>query len=565
MKLGDDDMVKNLKLGEVLVEEGYITSDQLKTALDIQKQNKGNKLLGEVLTELGIVSEEQILKGLSKKLGCDIINIEKTDVDIKAVKKVPKNLALKYKLIAIKEDADCVTIVIQNPLNFYAIEDIKLILNKNIEIKIAKSSEIEKAIIYWYSEIEAQTAAKNANISVQRVADFKVEDLEKSDVENPVVSLVNSTLFKAYATGASDVHIEPFEDKTLVRIRVDGQMVDFLTLEQGLNPQIVSRIKILSGLDIAEKRLPQDGHFRAKMQNIELNVRTSIMPTVYGEKAVLRFLNKDTRVDNAETLGMSQEAYRQFAPVLDSPYGMIYFTGPTGSGKTTTLYMVIEKLMGKNVNIATIEDPVERNIPKVNQTQTNNVAGLTFERGLRAILRQDPDVIMIGETRDRETADIAVRSAITGHLVLSTLHTNDSISAIVRLMDIGIENYMISSSLAAVVAQRLVRKVCANCKKVHMITDEEEEALGFSGISYVGAGCPECNYTGYKGRRSIHEVFIVDKEVRKMINMSSPIDDIYRYAIEKQKLRTLKSSLLDLVKEGVTSAEEYRRLTYLST
>lgn len=558
-------MVKNLKLGEVLVEEGYITSDQLKTALDIQKQNKGNKLLGEVLTELGIVSEEQILKGLSKKLGCDIINIEKTDVDIKAVKKVPKNLALKYKLIAIKEDADCVTIVIQNPLNFYAIEDIKLILNKNIEIKIAKSSEIEKAIIYWYSEIEAQTAAKNANISVQRVADFKVEDLEKSDVENPVVSLVNSTLFKAYATGASDVHIEPFEDKTLVRIRVDGQMVDFLTLEQGLNPQIVSRIKILSGLDIAEKRLPQDGHFRAKMQNIELNVRTSIMPTVYGEKAVLRFLNKDTRVDNAETLGMSQEAYRQFAPVLDSPYGMIYFTGPTGSGKTTTLYMVIEKLMGKNVNIATIEDPVERNIPKVNQTQTNNVAGLTFERGLRAILRQDPDVIMIGETRDRETADIAVRSAITGHLVLSTLHTNDSISAIVRLMDIGIENYMISSSLAAVVAQRLVRKVCANCKKVHMITDEEEEALGFSGISYVGAGCPECNYTGYKGRRSIHEVFIVDKEVRKMINMSSPIDDIYRYAIEKQKLRTLKSSLLDLVKEGVTSAEEYRRLTYLST
>ncbi|MEG0020763.1 MAG: GspE/PulE family protein, partial [Oscillospiraceae bacterium] len=419
----------------------------LQTALKTQKEYGGQKLLGEVLTELKFVTEEQVLSGLSQKLGLKTIQFSNTDVDVNYVKLLPKEISQKYNLIAIGEEKNGVVVVMNDPLNFYATEDIKLILGRPVIIRLAKLGDIQREIRYWYGELDAQKAATDANVAVDNRSDFKIENLDDTTDETPVVQLVNSTLFKAYTSGASDLHFEAFEDKTIVRIRVDGQMLDFLTLAQSLHQGIVARIKILSGLDIAEKRLPQDGHFHAKLQGIELNVRTSILPTVYGEKIVLRFLGKNTYVDDSDTFGMSKEDVAKFNKILESPYGIIYFTGPTGSGKTTTLYMVLSHLAKQNINIATIEDPVEQNLDRVNQTQTNNTAGLTFAAGLRAILRQDPDVIMVGETRDSETASIAVRSAITGHLVLSTLHTNDSVSAVPRLLDMGVENYLISSSL----------------------------------------------------------------------------------------------------------------------
>ncbi|MEG2929557.1 MAG: ATPase, T2SS/T4P/T4SS family [Oscillospiraceae bacterium] len=555
-------MIKDIKLGEVLISGGYITETQLQTALKVQKEYGGQKLLGEVLTELKFVTEEQVLSGLSQKLGLKTIQFSSTDVDVNYVKLLPKEISQKYNLIAIGEEKNGVVVVMNDPLNFYATEDIKLILGRPVIIRLAKLGDIQREIRYWYGELDAQKAATDANVAVDNRSDFKIENLDDTTDETPIVQLVNSTLFKAYTSGASDLHFEAFEDKTIVRIRVDGQMLDFLTLAQSLHQGIVARIKILSGLDIAEKRLPQDGHFHAKLQGIELNVRTSILPTVYGEKIVLRFLGKNTYVDDSDTFGMSKEDVAKFNKILESPYGIIYFTGPTGSGKTTTLYMVLAHLAKQNINIATIEDPVEQNLDRVNQTQTNNTAGLTFAAGLRAILRQDPDVIMVGETRDSETASIAVRSAITGHLVLSTLHTNDSVSAVPRLLDMGVENYLISSSLVGVVAQRLVKKLCTNCRKEYQLTPMQEHLFGYSGTAYKPVGCPECNYTGYKGRRAIHEVLYIDKELRKLIGEGATMDDIYNYVKNVQHLETLKDGLIKLVKNGTTSAQELERLTY---
>ncbi|MEG3030061.1 MAG: ATPase, T2SS/T4P/T4SS family [Oscillospiraceae bacterium] len=555
-------MIKDIKLGEVLISGGYITETQLQTALKVQKEYGSQKLLGEVLTELKFVTEEQVLSGLSQKLGLKTIQFSSTDVDVNYVKLLPKEISQKYNLIAIGEEKNGVVVVMNDPLNFYATEDIKLILGRPVIIRLAKLGDIQREIRYWYGELDAQKAATDANVAVDNRSDFKIENLDDTTDETPIVQLVNSTLFKAYTSGASDLHFEAFEDKTIVRIRVDGQMLDFLTLAQSLHQGIVARIKILSGLDIAEKRLPQDGHFHAKLQGIELNVRTSILPTVYGEKIVLRFLGKNTYVDDSDTFGMSKEDVAKFNKILESPYGIIYFTGPTGSGKTTTLYMVLAHLAKQNINIATIEDPVEQNLDRVNQTQTNNTAGLTFAAGLRAILRQDPDVIMVGETRDSETASIAVRSAITGHLVLSTLHTNDSVSAVPRLLDMGVENYLISSSLVGVVAQRLVKKLCTNCRKEYQLTPMQEHLFGYSGTAYKPVGCPECNYTGYKGRRAIHEVLYIDKELRKLIGEGATMDDIYNYVKNVQHLETLKDGLIKLVKNGTTSAQELERLTY---
>jgi len=327
---------------------------------------------------------------------------------------------------------------------------------------------------------------------------------------------------------------------------------------------MTARIKILSGMDIAEKRAPQDGHFRAKLEDIELNVRVSSLPTIYGEKLVLRFLSQTAALDNATTFGMEQDDYDKMVSLLQSPHGLIYITGPTGSGKTTTLYMLVELLSRRNVNIATVEDPVEKTIAKVNQTQINPLAGLTFETGLRSILRQDPDIIMIGETRDSETATISVRSALTGHLVLSSLHTNDSVSAIVRLIDMGVEDYLLSNSLVGVVAQRLVKKVCPFCREEYEATESDIRAMAGANIQTLarGKGCHNCNNTGYKGRVAIHEILTVDSKIRNLMTSNAGIEDIYAYVRDNNLMKSLQTSLLKLVYERKTSLEELLKLTY---
>lgn len=550
-------------MGEVLIEEGYISQTQLENMLERQKADKKKQRIGEILVQEGIVSENQILSALSKRLNVEFVEFANQIVDVEAVKEIPKTLAVKYNLLAVSHTDAEIVIIMSDPLDFYAIEDIKLVVNKYVSVKIGRKAEIEKAIQYWYAEIDAHRAADSATEKLQNIAMFETEDLMDTDSDTPAVTLANTALYKAYSIGASDIHFEPFEDKTIVRVRVDGQMIDFLTLPAAVHNSLITRIKILASLDIAEKRLPQDGHFKAMLSDAQINVRVSIFPTIHGEKAVLRFLNRSEGLDNAQTFGMVESDYDKFVKILSSPHGIIYITGPTGSGKTTTLYMALEALSKRNVNISTIEDPVERNLPGINQTQTNVLAGLTFDTGLRSLLRQDPDIIMVGETRDSETASIAVRAALTGHLVLSTLHTNDAVSAIARLVDMGVEEYMVANSLVGVVAQRLVKKICPNCKESYEAGENEKLALGQDVTTlYRGRGCPLCNGTGYKGRIAVHEILTVDRELRNLISKKQSVETIENYLFEKGKLTRLSTGMANLVKSGVSTFDEYLKLTY---
>ncbi len=557
-------MIKNLRIGDVLVDEGYITIEQLNTALSLQKTGTVKKRIGEVLIESGIISEDKMLWALSKRLDIKYVPISEVPIDIAVVEKIPKQMAQKYCAIAASIRNNMLLVLINDPLDFYAIEDIKLMTSMPLEINVCKKDEILNAIGYWYSEIETKNAAKSANqTAAETTSVLSFTDLSETADDTPVVTLINSTLYKAHNARASDIHIEPFDTYTNVRIRVDGQIVDYLNLSASLHNSIIARIKILSNLDIAEKRMPQDGHFRAKLQDIEMNVRVSTIPTIYGEKAVLRFISQSTQLDNANTFGMEPDDYETMLNILQVPNGLVYITGPTGSGKTTTLYMILEMLSRKLVNIATIEDPVEKNLAKVNQTQINPLAGVTFETGLRSILRQDPDIIMIGETRDAETASISVRAALTGHLVLSTLHTNDAVSAIVRLVDMGIEDYLIANSLAGVVAQRLVKKICPFCKEEYQPTENEKRISGLdTEILFRGKGCHNCNNTGYRGRTAVHEILPIDYAIRNLISKKNSTEDIYTHVRENKKSKNLRQSISKLVLSGTTTAEEMVRLTY---
>jgi len=554
-----------LRLGDVLVDNGIITQEQLDTALGLQKTDPQKRRLGEVLLDSGMITEDAMLTALSKSLNQRYVAISDIRLETDAVAKIPKAVATRYHLIAAHEEHGVITILVNDPLDFYAIEDVKLIVNMPIEVAICKRADIEQAIYSCYAEIEAKAAARDANKSAAVSSALQYTDLTETADDTPVVTLVSSTLFKGHNSGASDIHIEPFEQHTMIRMRIDGQIVEYQQLEQSLHNSIVARIKILANLDIAEKRAPQDGHFRSKLRDIDMNVRVSTIPTIYGEKIVMRFLSQSSTLDHAGTFGMEQDDYQKMINILQVPHGLIYVTGPTGSGKTTTLYMILEMLSKKLVNIATIEDPVEKNLDRINQTQINPLAGVTFESGLRSILRQDPDIIMIGETRDNETATISVRSALTGHLVLSTLHTNDAISAIVRLSDMGVESYLLANSLVGVVAQRLVKKICPFCKDRYIPTQSELFVLPpqMHGITfYKGRGCHNCNNTGYKGRTAVHEILTIDNDIREMISKKAPTENIYAYCKDGTKLKALRSSLVKLVADGTTALEELFRLTF---
>ncbi len=556
--------MKSVPIGEVLKEYGFITEEQLSQALAEQKRD-GSRRLGTVLLDMGFVTEHQVLQALGQKLGYELINLDTYKVDAEAVGKIPKAIAIKYNAIIVSNDGSKLTLVMSDPLNFYAQEDIRQITGMPIVIMLAEAKRVSTAIEYYYSEVSAKSAAKQANItaepSVEGSSMIIEEDAADGDV--PIIKLINSLLVKACSTNVSDVHIEPFEDKTTVRMRTDGVILDYVTINQSLHSPIIARIKIMSNMDIAEKRVPQDGHFKARIDGYLMNVRVSVIPTVYGEKAVLRFLSTEAIVDRSGSFGMNDMNYPKLNKMLQSPNGIIYITGPTGSGKTTTLYMVLEYLSRKQVNISTIEDPVERNLAKINQMQVNNQAGLTFEIGLRALLRQDPDIIMLGETRDAETAQISVRAAITGHLVLSTLHTNDAVSSIVRLEDMGLANYLVASSLIGVVAQRLMRKVCPQCGYDDAPTPEELAIIG-EDVQTVrrGRGCHLCNNTGYKGRTAIHEIVIIDKEIKKMITANASNAEIFDYAVKTQGMQTLRDGAVELVRKKITTVEELLKVTY---
>lgn len=556
---------RNLRIGEVLTEKGYVTEGQISQALTYQKEHRDMRV-GQILMKLGFVTETQVLEALASRLQIRIVDVAQLVVNVEAVAMVDKALAEKNLILPVNIKEHNMQIVTNDPLNYFALEEVRQQTGCQLEILLSEEAPLKQAISYYFAEVSARKAAKQANVGFSTAGamdELEIENLDNNDDEAPIIRLLNSLIERAIKTGASDVHIEPFEKETRVRMRIDGVIMEYVNIQRNIHAPLIARIKILANLDIAEKRLPQDGHFRVALDDGQVNIRVSILPTVFGEKAVMRIMASNGKLDHADHFGMDEYSYKQFAPLLNYPNGIIYITGPTGSGKSTTLYMILEYLTGRNINISTIEDPVEKNLPGINQTQVNPVAGLTFDVGLRALMRQDPDVIMVGETRDGETAGTSVRAAITGHVVLSTLHTNDAVSSIVRLEDMGVETYLVANSLVGLVAQRLLRKVCPNCAKEVGTTEQERLFLG-EDVKTVrkGIGCSHCSNTGYKGRIAVHEILAMDNTIRRMIVNHDSVEAITAYAREHQHMRTLKESGLMLVKQGVTTPEELMKISY---
>ncbi len=559
-----NDLRTNLRIGEILAERGYVDAWQMEQALAYQKEHR-DKRVGQILIELKFVTEQQVLEALASRLGLEIVDVASQQVDLEAVAMVDKELAEKNLFLPLSVKNRTMLLVTNDPLNYFALEEVRQQTGCYLQILLSEEKPLRQAISYYFAEVGARQAATKANAGfvADEMDDFDLTELENVDEEAPIINLLNSLVERAIKSNASDIHIEPFDRETKVRMRIDGVILEYVSLQRNVHQPLIARIKIMANLDIAEKRIPQDGHFRVRTENGHVNIRVSIMPTVFGEKAVLRLLTSSGHLDHADQFGMDDESYRQFLPLLNCPNGIIYITGPTGSGKSTTLYMILEYLSHRMLNISTIEDPVEKNVSGINQTQVNPVAGLTFEAGLRALLRQDPDIIMVGETRDGETAEISVRAAITGHVVLSTLHTNDAASSIVRLGDMGVENYLIANSLVGMVAQRLMRKVCPNCSQEIDTTPEERKLLG-EDVKKIhrGRGCIQCNNTGYRGRTAIHEVIAVDANLRHMISDKASMDEVVAYARKYQNMRTLKENGLKLVKAGISTPEELLKIAY---
>ncbi|WP_296116245.1 GspE/PulE family protein [uncultured Eubacterium sp.] len=557
-------MNTNLRIGDILIEKGYVTEAQMQQALVWQKEHR-DKRVGQILMELGFVSETQVLDALASRLHLEIIDVVQQTVELQAVGMVNRELCEKNLILPLSVQGHNMTIVTNDPLNYFALEEVRQQTGCQLQIYLSEEEPLRKAVSYYFAEVSARKAATQANVdfAIPEAEELAIEDLGAGDDEAPIIRLLNSLIERAIKSEASDIHIEPFETETKVRMRIDGVIMEYVTIQRHIHAPLIARIKILSNLDIAEKRIPQDGHFRVNLEGGSVNIRVSVLPTVFGEKAVLRIMAATTHMDHADHFGMDDYSYNQFAPMLNRPNGIIYITGPTGSGKSTTLYMVLDYLSSRNVNISTIEDPVEKNMAGINQTQVNPVAGLTFDVGLRALMRQDPDIIMVGETRDGETAGTSVRAAITGHMVLSTLHTNDAVSSIVRLEDMGVETYLVANSLVGLVAQRLMRKVCPKCG-VEMETTEQEQIFLGEDVKKVrrGVGCAHCNHTGYSGRIAVHEIVSIDNEIRRMIINHNTVEEITAYAKEHQHMRTLKESGLNLVKEGVTTPEELLKISY---
>ena len=553
---------KNIRIGDVLKEFGYVTDDDIGAAIEYQKTHEGVRL-GGALIEMNIITERQMLEALGRRLQYNVVNISDLTVDINAVETIPQPLAEKYGMMAYRIEDGVLYVLTNDPLNFYGIEDIRQVTGTDLILELTEKQPLENAINYYYSEVSAKKAADKASKSSLAEEDEIEINVEDADDDTPIINLLNSLVVRAYNSNVSDIHIEPFEKHTSIRMRMDGVIVDFMTLPKNIHNALIARVKIVGDLDIAERRIPQDGHFKTTVEGTPINVRVSVIPTVFGEKAVLRLLASAATIDHSGTFGMNDRNYQLVSSMLRSPNGIVYVTGPTGSGKSTTLYMILSELSQRAVNISTIEDPVEKNLPKLNQMQVNPTAGLTFEVGLRALLRQDPDIIMLGETRDAETASIAVRAAITGHFVLSTLHTNDAASSVTRLIDMGIESYMLANSLVGIIAQRLVRKICPDCGEWGIPTDEELRIIGrpLERVKHK-VGCKKCNGTGYRGRISIHEILPIDKPVRKLITDNASSEEIKEYARTQLGMLTLKESCMELIEEGMTTVEELVKVAY---
>jgi type IV pilus assembly protein PilB len=549
-------------LGELLIEAGLITGDQLAAALAAQRAS--GKKLGETLIEMNLVPERKILEVLEFQLQVPLVDLGTYEIDSDATLLINEAMARRYQVLPIGRENDQLILAMADPLNIQAIDDIRLFTGMAIKPVMAVPADLSARIDQYYSREGAEKAVEDIrrDFSLEQITEQDADQL--SEINNaPVVRLVNSVIAHAVRARASDIHIEPFENHMRIRFRIDGELQEIMKSPKAAHPAVVTRIKIMSRLDIAEKRLPQDGRIEMTVEGKDIDLRISVLPTVHGEKVVMRILGRSDMLLSKAQLGFNENNIELFNRIIRASNGIVLVTGPTGSGKTTTLYAVLRELNKINRNIITVEDPVEYRLEGINQVQVNPKAGLTFANGLRSILRQDPDIIMIGEIRDAETAQIAVRAAITGHLVLATVHTNDTASTLTRLIDMGVEPYLVSSSVVGITAQRLMRRICSNCKTAYTPDRAEMDVLKIREpvTLYRGAGCSSCNFTGYRGRVAIHEIMPVNAQIRELIDKRASIDHIRNVAI-RQGTTTLRDNSTELVLKGVSTIEELLKVTY---
>jgi type IV pilus assembly protein PilB len=550
----------SVRLGEILVKESLITQDQLQKALEFQRSNGGK--LGSCLTKMGYITDDDITGVLSRQYGVPSINLKYYEIDPTVIKLIPQDTATRYQVIPLSRVGSVLTIAMTDPTNVFAMDDIKFMTGFNVEPVVASESAIGEAITRFYQELELSSEEQELDTAT----------LERAAEEAPIIKLVNLILTDSVKRGASDIHMEPYELELRVRFRIDGVLQTVMTPPLRLKDAITSRVKIMAKLDIAEKRLPQDGRimikYKADGKKKELDFRVSTVPTLYGEKIVMRLLDKENLRLDMTKLGFEPESLKKFERNILKPYGMVLVTGPTGSGKTNTLYSSVARLNQVDTNIMTAEDPVEFQLAGINQVQMKEQIGLNFAAALRAFLRQDPNIILVGEIRDFETAEIAVKAALTGHMVLSTLHTNDAPSTISRLMNMGIEPFLVATSVNLICAQRLVRRICVNCK---VELEVPEQALIDAGYTpeevkttkiYHGKGCSTCNKGGYKGRTGLYEVMEVNDELRELILVGASALELKKKAME-QGMITLRRSGLIKAALGQTTMEEVLRETVL--
>ena len=558
------------RLGDMLVKANLVTDEQLKKALQ-QQETQGGRL-GTNLVKLGFISEDDITSFLSKQYGVPSINLSHFEIDGAVIKLIPAEIAQKHMIVPINRTGSVLTVAMADPSNIFTIDDIKFMTGFKVEPVVAAESSIKNAINKYYDsaglvqDIMKDFDDRDVSSVTEGEDQVNVSELEKATEDAPVVKLVNLILTDAIKKGASDIHVEPYEKSFRVRYRIDGVMYEVMGPPMKLRAAITSRLKIMSQLDIAERRLPQDGRIKIKMGQREMDFRVSTLPTIFGEKVVLRLLDKSNLQLDMSRLGFDPNAQADFEKAILAPYGMVLVTGPTGSGKTTTLYSALHRLNTTETNIMTAEDPVEYNLPGINQVQMKAEIGLNFAAALRAFLRQDPDIIMVGEIRDYETAEIGIKAALTGHLVLSTLHTNDAPGTVSRLLNMGVEPFLVAASTNLIMAQRLCRKICSGCREELPVPAGALVDVGFSaeeakGIkTFKGKGCMSCSETGYKGRVALYEVMLITEQVKDSILQGGSAAELRELA-RGNGMRTLREAGLQKIREGITTIQEVMRVT----
>ena len=556
------------RIGDILVEEGILTEEQLEEALKAAKAE--NKKIGEAITDLGFASEQDIAEALSSQLGFEYVNLSTVHIPDNVLSLINESVLRKHLMIPyafVPNTINQVKVAMVDPMDMSAIDDFSIVTNLLVVPSVATTRDILIALDRYYGDTETIKAAQEyAREREDLAAKLAEGDLSSQDVQSsPVVQLVTSMVEQAARQRASDIHIEAKEDSVRVRFRIDGSLYEKFTYSIHLLPAIMARLKIIGGMDIAEKRKPQDGRFTIMVDKREYDIRVSVLPTVYGEKCVMRLAQKKALTRNKSELGFSPSELKAFDDILKNPNGILLVTGPTGSGKSTTLYTALSELNKEDVNIVTVEDPVEANIDGINQVQVNVKAELTFASVLRSILRQDPDIIMIGEIRDGETAQIAVQASITGHLVVSTLHTNSAAGSISRLINMGVEGYLLADSLVGIIAQRLVRRLCPYCKKPHLITDTERRIMGIRADVnpeiYEPVGCERCDNTGYSGRIGIYEIMKITPPLKELISKNASVSELKQMGM-REGMHTLRQSATMLVIKGITSVHEMIKTTF---